>query len=126
MKTDQYTKDFEKFYKKLKAKQVKQKAIIDKEYSEFAKTWIAENSPYKVGDVLEVVDNKKMKLQRMVIYDLGIQIFDTCPILNAYGWWIDGSNNPVKWNGSGYPLLNCTTSYKMTLSDNQLNNPVQP
>lgn len=125
MKTDQYTKDFQRFYNKLKKEEAKYKLTIDKKYSDFIKPWITENSPYKLGDVLEIVGRKRMKFKRMVIYSLDVRIFGTTPILNAYGWWLDNHNNPVKWNGSGYPLLNCRTSYEMILSDNQINNPVK-
>lgn len=125
-RTDKYTVEFKNFYAALKKEQREYKKLIDKKYTKFLRKWIATYSPYKVGDVLEVVGKTRMKYKRMVIYLLDVRIFSDTPMLSAYGWWLDKDNNPVHWNGSGYPLLNCMTDYKMVLSENQVNNPRSP
>lgn len=124
-RNDDYSKEFEREYKKYRAKTKKVTEKLNIAFNTWANEWVKRNAPFKVGDVLEVVDNKRMKFQRMVIYQIAPQIIDSFPIVSAYGWWLDKNNDPVKWNGGGYPVLNCHTSYKMVLSDNQVNHPVK-
>lgn len=121
-RNDEYSKEFtQKFIELKKAKKIHNDKL-NSDFNVWAHEWLKINCPYSIQQVLQIVGNNRIKLQRFVIYDFNIQMMDEFPIVSVWGWWLDKNNDPVKWGS--YPIVNCTTNFKMELSENQKHNPV--
>ena len=92
------------------------------------KEWVKHNAPFKVGKVVEVINNgiKRRGLKRFVIYTYepqftrfskGLSMF-----VSACGWWLDENNTPAKWDTM--VISGASNNAEFKLSDSQANNPV--
>jgi hypothetical protein len=112
--------DIKEFVKRRKAILKRKDAALKKinlQYTEIADGFIADNSPYKTGDVIDMLDNKKYK--RMAIYQHEIKfLFDeNSPCIVILGWLLNDKGEPCKWD-NGY-LTGISNPAKTRYSANQ-------
>lgn len=96
---------------------------INKQYGKIFNSFVKKIIPYKIGDVLEVVKNPpRQGFKRFVIYDFGPTYLGNHVIVDAWGWWLDDKNTPLKWDS--VVVYGAGASYELKKSDNQRHNRV--
>ncbi|MDN3673104.1 hypothetical protein QWY99_08595 [Flavobacterium branchiarum] len=115
------TEDFILKRKALLIKKENQLKIINKDYNEILKLFVKENSLVEKFKVYELVKNgtKRRGFNRIVIYDIEVEVWDKdAVIIRIGGWWLNNENVPTKWDTMTVVGVSNPAIFK--LSENQL------